>query len=205
MRRYELERMGGRELRELAFTRLNLSDRHDVLTDRADLIDRIVKSGLVDIIACPDPVEYKLSDLRNMGISNLRHTMSDAGVIFNPVDVVEKEDMVQMFIKSGRVILMPEEKGKMGEGMDKNHGLSSLKEAKKEGAIDTSVNGRNTSFGCKEPGGIGIACCQSTNNSTRKISDQLNSEGNSTDINEGDVTQEGKEEVAEINEFIRTR
>mmetsp|Transcript_36543 Transcript_36543/g.67590 ORF Transcript_36543/g.67590 Transcript_36543/m.67590 type:complete len:468 (-) Transcript_36543:149-1552(-) len=109
MRRYELERMPARELRELAFTRLNLSDHFDVLTDRKDLIDRIVDSGKVDIIASPDPSEYKISQLRSMKISELRSTMTDAGVIFDPLEVVEKEDMVNMFLESGRVCLLPEE------------------------------------------------------------------------------------------------
>ena len=109
LRRDELERMQPLELHELAFNRLNLSGHQDVLTDRADLIDRIVNSGKVDMVASPDPIEYKLSDLKDMGVSKLRNAMSDAGVIFDPVDVVEKDDMINMFIKSGRATIVPEE------------------------------------------------------------------------------------------------
>merc|ERR1712228_342269 len=45
--------------------------------------------------------------------------MIGAGVFFDSADVVEKEDMVQLFINSGRVVLLPEtenvaETGKIG-------------------------------------------------------------------------------------------
>jgi hypothetical protein len=44
-----------------------------------------------------------------MKISELKRCMADAGVFFDPKYVVEKEDMVQLFIASGRLVVVEEE------------------------------------------------------------------------------------------------
>lgn len=69
----------------------------------------IMDSGKIDVVTSSmEPVEYKLSDLRRMGVGQLKKAMSDGGVFFDPVDVLEKEDMVQIFLNSGRLIVIPE-------------------------------------------------------------------------------------------------
>lgn len=116
-RRYELDRMRPHDLRDLAFNRLGMSGQN-VPVEKVDLVDRIISSGMVDIVETPDPVEYKLSGLRAMGVAKLKKAMCEAGVFFEPGDVVEKEDMVQLFINSGRLMILPEEKGNdMGESL----------------------------------------------------------------------------------------
>mmetsp|Transcript_24712 Transcript_24712/g.53847 ORF Transcript_24712/g.53847 Transcript_24712/m.53847 type:complete len:370 (-) Transcript_24712:2001-3110(-) len=105
LRRHELDRMKMRELNDLAYERLELSSR-SALTEKSDLIDQIISSGKVDVIASPDPIEYCLAELRAMGVGKLRKEMEKAGVFFDPVDVIEKEDMVQLFVQSGRVALL---------------------------------------------------------------------------------------------------
>lgn len=103
---YELDRMPVNDLRELG---KQLKVHLPRMGEKPDLIQALAKSGKVDIIAAPKPVEYILSDLRSMGVGKLRRTMEDAGVFFDPIDVVEKEDMVQIFCNSGRLVLIPEE------------------------------------------------------------------------------------------------
>ena len=60
-------------------------------------------SSRIDLIAAPQPVEYRLSDLRKMRVSELKRVLNKAGVFFDPVNVVEKEDLVQIFLNSGRL------------------------------------------------------------------------------------------------------
>ena len=103
---YELERMRIRDLSALC-SRLKLST--DGMTDKKELIRTILDSGKVDMITAPKPVEYKLSELKQMGVGKLKRAMADAGVFFDAKDVVEKEDMVMIFVNSGRVALLTEE------------------------------------------------------------------------------------------------
>ena len=102
LRRHDLERMAAPDLRELA--RVALGGRGPV--DRRDLIDSIARSGRVDVVAAPDPVRRRLADLRAMGVAELREDMNSCGVYYDPARVVEKEDMVQLFMSSGRVVLV---------------------------------------------------------------------------------------------------
>ena len=69
-----------------------------------DISEAFENSGRIEIIAAPKPVEYSLKELRSMGVSVLKQTMENSGVFSDPIDVVEKEDMVQIFCNSERVI-----------------------------------------------------------------------------------------------------
>jgi hypothetical protein len=71
--------------------------------EKSDLIDAVTMSSRIDLIAAPQPVEYRLSDLRKMRVSELKRVLNKAGVFFDPVNVVEKEDLVQIFLNSGRL------------------------------------------------------------------------------------------------------
>ena len=106
LRRHELDRMKMRELKDLAHERLGMSSDSNLLTDKSVLINQIIDSGKVDLIASPEPILFRLTDLRAMGVGALRKEMEQAGVFFDPVDVIEKEDMVQLFVGSGRVSLL---------------------------------------------------------------------------------------------------
>ena len=44
-----------------------------------------------------------------MGVGKLKRKMTEAGVFFDSRDVIEKEDMVQIFINSGRIVFEEEE------------------------------------------------------------------------------------------------
>ena len=105
--RYELDRMHSRELKKLG-ERLSINLSGAV--EKQDFVDAILQSGKVIIIAAPEPVEYQhIELLRSMGVGQLKKAMADAGVFFDSRDVVEKEDMVQIFVNSGRIVLLEKE------------------------------------------------------------------------------------------------
>ncbi len=106
--KYELERMNLKELTTLC-SRLNINIS---FMDKRDVVRAILDSGKVTIIAAPDPVEYPSIDvLRDMSIKELKNHMNDAGVFFDPKHVVEKEDLVQIFLNSGRIVLEQMDQG----------------------------------------------------------------------------------------------
>jgi len=104
---YELKRMSMKEVKSLCI-RLRLK----VGVDKDEIIHRILDSGRVDVIVTPEPVEYdSLEDLRRMGVGKLKKAMANAGVFFDAKDVVEKQDMEQIFVNSGRIVFLhPENK-----------------------------------------------------------------------------------------------
>ena len=52
-----------------------------------------------------------------MKVSELRRVMNDeAGVFFDRNDVVEKQDMINIFVASGRLTVLPEEEERAGAG-----------------------------------------------------------------------------------------
>jgi hypothetical protein len=113
--RHQLDQLSIRELKALSqrgSSKSSTSNRqtHYQAVDRADLIDYIVhQSDCIDLIAAPDPVEYTLTELRGMSIGKLKRCMNDqAGVFFDSMDVIEKNDMLRIFINSGRLVILPE-------------------------------------------------------------------------------------------------
>lgn len=117
-RPYELKRMGIRELKSLAGS-MGLRGMHSVV-EKEELVQKIMNSGKIDIVASAEPVEYKLSELRSMGVGRLKKAMTEGGVFFDPVDVLEKEDMVQIFLNSGRLIALPEDEMEEEQRIDSN-------------------------------------------------------------------------------------
>ena len=47
-------------------------------------------------------IEYPLSLLCSMGVGKLKRCMADAGVFFDPLGVVEKEDMIHIVRRKGK-------------------------------------------------------------------------------------------------------
>lgn len=99
--RYELERMSIPEL--LALNR----SRAAVVGEKNDLIQFLIDNQCIDLIPAPPAVEYAMEDLRSMKISQLKRAMAEAGVFFNASDVVEKSDMIDIFVCSGRLNVVP--------------------------------------------------------------------------------------------------
>jgi len=120
-RKHELERLSIRHLRELCKS-LKI-DLNEPLFEKRELVDNLIRSGKIEMIASPEPVEYRISDLRALGVGKLRKRMNDNGVFFDSVDIVEKEDMVQIFINSGRVVLLPEDQMNQEENQEVNENM----------------------------------------------------------------------------------
>ena len=86
--RYELDRMTGKELRELC-GRLRIQEMDIAGLDTRGVVEVILESGRIDVISAPDPVEYdSVQVLRNMGVGKLKKAMVEAGVFFDPIHVV---------------------------------------------------------------------------------------------------------------------
>lgn len=105
--RYELERMQTKELKTLCL-KLNVSTLG--MMEKKEFVDALVQSEKIILISAPEPVEYQsVKALRSMGVGQLKKAMKEAGVFFDSKDVVEKEDMVQIFVNSGRIVFTEKE------------------------------------------------------------------------------------------------
>jgi len=133
--RYELERMSVREL-------VALNQGHAMgIGEKKDLIQYLIDSGRIDLIPAPEPVEFKLDDLRAMKVSQLKKAMAEAGVFFRATDVVEKSDMISIFVNSGRLNLIPSENAEAGD--DENATVHSDPSADVAGGDSDSISGRS--------------------------------------------------------------
>ena len=100
--RYELDRMSRKELVALMRGRKIAG-----IAEKKDLVDHLIKESIIDLIPTPDPVEYKMSELKSMRVSTLKRAMEEAGVFFHSKDVVEKSDLISVFVNSGRLNVVP--------------------------------------------------------------------------------------------------
>lgn len=99
--RHELERMSVKEL-------IDLNRGSAVgIREKKDLIQYLIDNGRIDLIPAPEPVEFKMEDLKAMRVSELKRAMADAGVFFHAKDVIEKSDMISIFVNSGRLNVIP--------------------------------------------------------------------------------------------------
>jgi len=140
-RKHELNNMSIRQLRDL-LTFLKLNDTFYTFTEKRDFVEKIINSGRIELIASPEPLEFKISELRALGVGKLKKAMNDAGVYFDPVDIVEKEDMVQLFINSGRVILLaddPEESSIVNNNIDNHSDAMVIDDDTKVAACSSSM------------------------------------------------------------------
>ena len=103
--KHDLDRLTVRELKSLLSS---FQIPTDGLIDKEELKSALCQSGKIDLIASAPPTHYKYSELKSMRVRALRKLMDEAGVGFNDVDVVEKDDMIALFVNSGRVAVDPE-------------------------------------------------------------------------------------------------
>jgi len=110
--RHELDRLRVSEIKRLAADHQRATIPAHIL-DKAALVDHLIASDCIDLIpTAPDStVQYRISDLEQMSVRRLKHVMNeDAGVFFDAThDVVEKQDMIRVFVASGRLEVLPEE------------------------------------------------------------------------------------------------
>jgi hypothetical protein len=102
---HELDRLSIAQLKQLLPQSQRTTRR---FAERRELVECLIQSGVIDVVATPEPVRHRLSELRAMSISRLKATMNDAGVFFDAKEVVEKSDMIHIFVASGRLQLLEE-------------------------------------------------------------------------------------------------
>ena len=107
--RHELDRLSVRQLKHL----LPREEKRPTFLEKLEIIDYLIQQNIIDLVPAPEPVRYRLSQLQDMSISKLVKTMEeDAGVFFYKEHVVEKQDLIQLFVNSGRLDLIEEEEEK---------------------------------------------------------------------------------------------
>ena len=97
------------ELQRMSIPELLVLHRSPVLgcVEKKDLIQALIDKERIQIIPVPPPVEYDLETLKLMRISELKKVMESAGVFFHSKDVIEKKDMLTIFLNSGRLNVLP--------------------------------------------------------------------------------------------------
>jgi hypothetical protein len=142
--KHELARLSVRELKELLKrtshetnnnnnNNNNKSDhRGHPFFDKNDLIDYLIQSNVIDLIPAPPPVEYSYKTLKEMSITRLKECMNEAGVFFSKEDVVEKDDLLRLFLMSGRLNVLSD------EDMEEKQTETVENEAKKDGKLSAS-------------------------------------------------------------------
>jgi hypothetical protein len=106
---YEVNRMSVAELKTLARGRGGRTIPRTI-NDKPSLIEYLVEQDCIELVrnSTVEQVKYRLSDLRSYNIKRLREVMNDAGVFYDRKEVVEKADMIRIFIASGRLLVLPE-------------------------------------------------------------------------------------------------
>ena len=103
-RKHELENLSIYELLQL-----NGDDElGSSFIEKAVLVDYLVSSNKVELIPMPMPVKYGLAQLHAMSIAELVSRMQDVAVFFHPDEVVEKSELLQVFLVSGKLELIAE-------------------------------------------------------------------------------------------------
>jgi len=105
---YELSRMSAKEVMSLARS-LEVSVTGAI--DKSDIIDRVVASGKIDIIKGNAAKEksYSIRDLEDKRIKQLKAILAEAGVRYKERDVVERRDLIDLIVNSGRVEIVADE------------------------------------------------------------------------------------------------
>lgn len=135
--RYELDRMSRKDL-----VALNRGRKIPGIGEKRDLVDYLIQQGIIDLIPAPEPVGFRLSQLKSMRILELKNAMEEAGVFFHAKDVVEKSDLISVFFNSGRLNVIPEESAEDDSStvntrsiFDQNEELDSKPSAKQSGPL----------------------------------------------------------------------
>ena len=134
---YELRRMGVREIKKLA---KELGVRMDGAVDKGDVVEGILRSEKIDVIHVnPGGREYSMGELESMKIRQLKEVIKNAGVKYREEDVVERRDLINILVNSGRVNIVQDEDEIMG--IDDDEGEGNREEGKGEW-VDLGVEGK---------------------------------------------------------------
>mmetsp|Transcript_25796 Transcript_25796/g.48562 ORF Transcript_25796/g.48562 Transcript_25796/m.48562 type:complete len:413 (-) Transcript_25796:144-1382(-) len=106
---YELKRMTAKEVMAMA---RDLKVSVTGAIDKSDIVERILASGKIDIIkgnSAASSKSYSIKDLEEARIKQLKVILDDAGVRYKERDVVERRDLIDLIVNSGRVEIVAEE------------------------------------------------------------------------------------------------
>jgi hypothetical protein len=107
------------QLKELLRTRKKPIPTH--IIDKTGLIDHVIASDAIEFVQRPPPEpssSFRLSQLKAMPVKTLKHVMNEAGVFFDAKDVLEKDDMIEIFLLSGRLEVLPEDEIQVNDDDD---------------------------------------------------------------------------------------
>jgi len=180
--KYELERMSIKELKDLCGPgKLGIGLLG--MREKNDFVEAVLNSGKIILIAKPEPVEYPcIQILRSMGVGQLKRAMAGAGVFFDSKDVVEKEDMVQIFVNSGRIVFMEKESSGEQDGGGNGSGIGGGGDGRQERSGGLDPYGNAYSFG-------DVDVKDDTNNSSSS-SEQNNMNNSDGDDNYNDTAND---------------
>ena len=102
--RHELDRLSIRQLKALL-----PEDSQCHPLERKDLVQHLLDQGAVQLLATPPPTPFSVRQLERMSITELKTTLNDNGVYFDARDVLEKDDLVRLFVLSGRLQLVDDD------------------------------------------------------------------------------------------------
>lgn len=112
--KHDLQRLSVKQLQSL----LSLAGHSSLVTqskqkyhlaDKSQLIEFLISSKSIEVIPTPPPVTYRFAQLQLMTIPQLKRCMADAGVFYYKHQVVEKDDLIRIFIMSGRLNLIDDD------------------------------------------------------------------------------------------------
>jgi len=103
--RHQLVRMPFPQLLELIPDERDDADIQEM--SQVELVEHLIEIGAVDLINIPEPtMQYSMTELRKMSVFQLRKLMNkEAGVYFEK-EVTKKEEMISVFIQSGRLHIL---------------------------------------------------------------------------------------------------
>jgi len=105
--KHELDRLSGPQLLQL-LPRNTQKKMHFV--DKQNIHNYLISEQIIDLVPTPPPVDIRWSKVAGFSIAELRHFMNEeAGVFFDSAEVVEKSDMLNILVNSGRINIVPEE------------------------------------------------------------------------------------------------
>lgn len=106
--RHELDRMTNSDL--VALLPKDDSNSSKSIPQGPDLVNHLIESGAVDLINMPYPTtEYAMSTLLKMSVPQLRRVMNkEAGVFWHSRDIKTHAQLIEVFLASGRLHIVPE-------------------------------------------------------------------------------------------------
>jgi hypothetical protein len=140
LRKDEIQNKTISQLRELAGS-LNVNIQGCL--DKVEVVDKLVKSGFIEITEGLPPIEMFESELNSKTVAELKYLLLSFGLPDR--NLLEKSELRQSLINSGRIVFKPETKPSREESNDSSAGGYDL------GAVHMDVDTAASSSGYASP------------------------------------------------------